>query len=360
MPPDSLQCPVWSVNEWDPLEEVVVGTIAGAAAPVYHKVIDSIAPPDWVEKVKAYDDERFPPELVEAAENERQEFIRILQGEGVTVREPAEVDFTRIHATPFWQSRGWCAACPRDSVLVIGNELIEAPMSWRARYFETMAFRPLLLDYFRQGAKWTAAPKPQLLESLYDYDYRAPLAGEPMRYVINESEPLFDAADFMRFGNDILALRSNSCNEAGITWLERHLGPAYRVHRVKSHFRQPMHLDDHLMPLAPGRLLISPEYIRKEELPEFLQSWEILEAPRPEPVGFDPFYSEDAIAFFWLNVNVLALGHGRVIVEASQKATIRALKDWGFEPIPCHFANYISLGGVFHCATIDIRRRPTT
>ena len=360
MPPDSLQCPVWSVNEWDPLEEVVVGTIAGAAAPVYHKVIDSIAPPDWVEKVKAYDDERFPPELVEAAENERQEFIRILQGEGVTVREPAEVDFTRIHATPFWQSRGWCAACPRDSVLVIGNELIEAPMSWRARYFETMAFRPLLLDYFRQGAKWTAAPKPQLLESLYDYYYRAPLAGEPMRYVINESEPLFDAADFMRFGNDILALRSNSCNEAVITWLERHLGPAYRVHRVKSHFRQPMHLDDHLMPLAPGRLLISPEYIRKEELPEFLQSWEILEAPRPEPVGFDPFYSEDAIAFFWLNVNVLALGHGRVIVEASQKATIRALKDWGFEPIPCHFANYISLGGVFHCATIDIRRRPTT
>jgi glycine amidinotransferase len=36
---------------------------------------------------------------------------------------------------------------------------------------------------------------------------------------------------------------------------------------------------------------------------------------------------------------------------------IRALKDWGFEPIPCPFLNYAPLGGAFHCATLDIRRR---
>jgi glycine amidinotransferase len=38
---------------------------------------------------------------------------------------------------------------------------------------------------------------------------------------------------------------------------------------------------------------------------------------------------------------------------------IRALKDWGFEPIPCPFLNYSPFGGSFHCATLDVRRTGT-
>ena len=47
---------------------------------------------------------------------------------------------------------------PRDFLLVIGDELIEAPMAWRSRFFEYRAYRPLLKQYFRQGANWTTAP----------------------------------------------------------------------------------------------------------------------------------------------------------------------------------------------------------
>jgi glycine amidinotransferase len=36
---------------------------------------------------------------------------------------------------------------------------------------------------------------------------------------------------------------------------------------------------------------------------------------------------------------------------------IRAMKDWGFEPVPVPFMNYKMFGGGFHCATLDIRRR---
>jgi len=38
---------------------------------------------------------------------------------------------------------------------------------------------------------------------------------------------------------------------------------------------------------------------------------------------------------------------------------IRALKDWGFEPIPLPFTKFAPFGGAFHCATLDIRRRGT-
>ena len=58
-------------------------------------------------------------------------------------------------------------SCPRDSLLVVGNEIIEAPMSWRARYFETRPYKTLLNEYFKAGAKWTLAPKPTMTEECY-------------------------------------------------------------------------------------------------------------------------------------------------------------------------------------------------
>ena len=59
-------------------------------------------------------------------------------------------------------------ACPRDSLVVIGNEIIESPMAWRSRYFETRPYKKLLNEYFKKGAKWTVAPKPTMTDELYD------------------------------------------------------------------------------------------------------------------------------------------------------------------------------------------------
>jgi glycine amidinotransferase len=59
----------------------------------------------------------------------------------------------------------------------------------------------------------------------------------------------------------------------------------------------------------------------------------------------------------WLNMNVLMVNERRVIVDPHHKATMRALEQWGFEPIPCAFLHYAAFGGAFHRATLDIRRR---
>ena len=60
------------------------------------------------------------------------------------------------------------AAMPRDILMVVGDEIIEAPMAWRSRFFEYRAYRSLLKEYFKQGAKWTTAPKPLMSDDLYD------------------------------------------------------------------------------------------------------------------------------------------------------------------------------------------------
>jgi len=57
---------------------------------------------------------------------------------------------------------------PRDIIITIGNEIIEAPMAWRSRFFEYRAYRSLMKEYFNKGAKWTTAPKPTMSDKLYD------------------------------------------------------------------------------------------------------------------------------------------------------------------------------------------------
>ena len=74
----------------------------------------------------------------------------------------------QVYKTPHFQSSGMYAAMPRDVLLVVGDEIIEAPMAWRSRFFEYCSYRPLIKEYFKQGAKWTTAPKPTMSDDLYD------------------------------------------------------------------------------------------------------------------------------------------------------------------------------------------------
>jgi glycine amidinotransferase len=59
----------------------------------------------------------------------------------------------------------------------------------------------------------------------------------------------------------------------------------------------------------------------------------------------------------WLNMNVLMLDEERVIISKGEDTLIKALRDWGFNPIPCRFYNFATIAGGFHCAAVDIRRR---
>lgn len=351
-------CPVNSFNEWDPLEEIIVGRLEGATIPPGHVTVTYNVPRAVGKLVKLFGGMRYPRWMINAAQRHLDGLIHILEAEGVTVRRPELMDFSQRFSTPDWSSRGFCIACPRDGFLVVGDEIIETPMAWRSRYFESFAYRPLFREYSNGGARWTVAPRPRLLDSLFDDDYRMPRQGEPMRYVINESEPVFDAADFVRAGKHLFYQKSNVTNEAGVEWLRSHLGESYELIEIESRCLDPMHIDSSITLLAPGKILVNPEYIDVTRLPRELRSWDVIVAPEPDPLA-----SSDILARFfsmcskWISVNVLSLDEKRVIVEKTQVGMIRKLKEYGFEPIACSFANYLPFGGAFHCATLDIRRR---
>ena len=349
----------WTVsshNEWDPLEEVIVGHVEGTVVTQWEPGFEAMIPEPQLEAIRDYHlrnaGQLFTEEQLAPARREVEEFVRVLRAEGVTVRRPELVDHTVPYSTPdFYAPGGFGQYNPRDVITVIGDELIESPMSWRSRYFEFRAYRPLVKQYFRHGARWTQAPKPEMADDLYLPTHRR---GADWQWVTTEHEPVWDAADLIRIGRDLFFQRSHTTNEFGIEWLRRHLGSKYRVHHIEFHDDRAVHIDATFVPLAPGKLLVNPDRPAKA-LPEMFKKsgWEVRECPRTT-------YPQDLPSFRgfeWLVMNVLNLDDKRIICERQEEPFIRFLQDWGFSPIPVAYRNCYKHGGSFHCSTLDVRRR---
>src|SRR5215471_9234601 len=97
-------CVVNSWNEWDPLEEVVVGRLEGAAAPPAHVTMVGNLPARAARLYPLLAGRRYPRLLVRPAQRELEGFVRLLVGEGITVRRPDVVDSSRRFASKHWRS----------------------------------------------------------------------------------------------------------------------------------------------------------------------------------------------------------------------------------------------------------------
>jgi glycine amidinotransferase len=337
---------VCSYTEWDPLEEVIVGRLAGGVFPTWQASMAATMPHGSWRLFQERGGLPLPEEELIAAEEELDAFAAALRAEGVTVVRPELTDQTAGFSTPDWESAGLYCGMPRDLLIVVGNTIIEAPMSWRCRYHEVDAYRSLIKSFFRRGAHWLAGPRPQLKNDLFTTDLEIELDAA---WAVTEFEPVFDAADFVRFGRDIVVQKSHVTNEFGIQWFERALGLAFRVHRVEVNDPHAMHIDATMLPLAPGRLLVNPERFVPNDL---FRGWDILHTPKSTLPSDWPMY----FCSPWVCMNVLSLDERTVVVERHEEPLIDALTDWGFRCIPLDFRHVYSFGGSFHCATLDVRR----
>jgi N-dimethylarginine dimethylaminohydrolase len=338
---------VWSCNEWDPLEEVIVGNPLHARFPT----------PDPSTQVAEFPDRSlaeiprgpFPQRIIEETEEDLNEFVRILEGLGVTVKRPQtwphEAKFSTIH----WEAQGYYNYCPRDVLLVIGDHIIETPNVIRSRAQETVSYRTLLMDYLRSGAKWYSAPKPMLLDSLFAVD--------PAKPTPRNDEPAFDAANVLRFGYDLIYLVSGTGNEAGGHWLQTILGSQFRVHFLKDIY-YGSHIDSTLVALRPGLILVNPARINDNTLPTILKQWKVIYSPPMENTDrHDADYLSKAIGSDWIDMNAFSINPNLVVVDRNQPALMKLLEKEGLDVIPLQLRHSKMLGGGPHCVTLDVRRR---
>jgi len=340
---------VWSCNEWDQLEEVIVGNPLRARYPTADRSTQLAEFPD--RPLEEIPQGPFPQQIIEETEEDLNAFVAVLEELGITVRRPEtwphEAKFSTIH----WESEGYYNYCPRDIMLVIGDRIIETPSVIRSRALESFSYRQMMVDYFKSGAKWFSAPKPMLLDSLFEVDLDKPTP--------RNDEPAFDAANVLRLGQDLIYLVSSTGNEMGGQWLQTILGDEFRVHFLKDVY-YGSHIDSTFVALRPGLMLCNPARLNDDTLPEILKQWEIIYSPPIESAGrYDADYLSKSIGSKWIEMNILSINPNLAVVDQDQTALIKLLEKKGVDIIPLKLRHSKMLGGGFHCITLDIRRSGT-
>ncbi len=379
-----------SHNEWDTLKEVIVGTSKGSTATLSwfkkeklkQKIIEEAnqlakqACPDW-----------FYDEVEEDLDN----LANVIRKFGAVVHRPKVLDQKVFFGTPDWIANSNNAYNARDLNLVVGNYVIESPSFLPSRYYETTAFYDIWYEYFEKGFKWIAAPKPVL-----DYEALSPyfrdeseriLTDEDLKHKeltngrieklhkLSEKEILFEAANTLRLGKDLLFLLSSSGNLKAANWLKSILEPEYNIH-ITSEIYRSSHIDSTLLALRPGLIMVNDKRVGPKNCPKIFDKWDKIYfgdvAPTSEnelkfqkeirdPIGKKLF----ALGFNsnlhdmsspWVGMNFLSLDPSTVIVDERQKSLINLLEKLKFTVIPIRMRHIYTQGGGIHCATLDTVR----
>jgi len=333
-----------SHNEWDTLKEVFVGVVDGAHNPDHDKDLHCINYADR-DNMLGVKEGLYPQQVIEETQEDLENFVSQLQSFGVSVKRPKPQDQQKYFSTPNWCTNGYYNYCPRDSVLIVGDTIIESPMALRSRYFETFSFKDDFINYMKDGARWVSAPKPRLTDDSYQRENLDELT-------LTNIEPIFDAANILRCNNDILYLLSNTGNELGAQWLQNFLGSEYKVHVLRNMYSY-VHLDSTIALLREGLCLLNPERVNEDNMPEPLKSWDKIWCPDMVDIGHYPNYNHASV---WIGINLISLTPNLVVCDENQKELHNQLIKNNVEVIPMRLRHSRTLGGSFHCITLDTWR----
>ena len=346
-----------SYNEWDPLLEVIVGSVLGAQQMAYEPALGAYFELD--QEARRFRGGCWAPEQIEEAQRQLDGLAAILESRGIVVRRPdPHPSKCPGTATPdFAVPCGNSYACPRDVLLVVGDLIVEAPMAQRGRFFEYRGYRRILLEHFAAGGRWLPAPKPLLDDASFAAEYTtktSPYHPEDHPVLVTR-DPCFDAASFTRCGRDIFWQPDMVSNAIGAEWLRRAIGPGFRVHRIEFHDRYPQHIDTTLVPLRPKLAMINPERPPRGDALRLFErnGWSLVTPPPSVRAGL-PAPARDVSN--WIAINVLVVDPETVVVEEAEVPLAEFLTKHSFNVVRVPFDKVYKFGGGFHCCTVDLRR----
>lgn len=322
-------------NEYGQLKKVIVGDATGARIPSIDKSLRVVnyadKPWSYVPKIGPY-----PEQVVEEANEDLENLIVILKKENVEIHRPIKKNLPEYYYF-----------CPRDTVLVYKNLVIATPQPIAARRLEHLAFIGVI-DLVK-NKKYI-----DLSNEFPKEFYNEKCIQNKNVLALRDTAAAFDAANILKNNDDLFYLVSNSGNAKGAELLQQVIGDQGKVHIIKDVYSY-MHIDSTLCFLRDGLMLVNPSRIKnKEKLPKILQNWDMINCPDPVDIGHYPGYCN---ASAWgLNVNLLSINAHTVIVEEHQKELMRVLKKHKITSIPAPMRHTRTLGGGFHCVTLDFER----
>jgi N-dimethylarginine dimethylaminohydrolase len=300
-----------SRNEWDPLKKVVVGVATNANWPGHDPVFakemqDSL----WKETPAP----NGPVEqwIINEANEDLQGLADILTQAGAEVVRPADM--------PFQELGGMYNYCPRDRWLIAGDTVVDPVMMYPARDMEREAYEDIL---------------PNCM---------------PCRLRMPRGRGMvLDAANISRLGDTWLMLESASGNRAAYDWLTVQF-PEINIELVN--FYAGVHIDSTISPVREGLAIVNGHRVARNGLPNALKDWDIIWVDDCVPQSFHnyPYASK------WIAINTLSIDPNTIIVDAAQTDLHKELEKRGVTVVPHTLRHSRTLGGGFHCVTLDLWR----
>lgn len=299
-----------SYNEWSPLKRIIVGDATHANWPVNDPVFK-------LEEQKTTWHETpvprgpVPQTIIDEANEDLDILARTLTDLGVEVVRPDPLNF-QIHD-------GMYNYCPRDRLLVYGDTIVDPAMMYPCRNMELQCYH----DVVDSAPNYLHMPR-------------------------NEGMVL-DAANVCRLGNRMLFLESASGNRAAYDWLCEQF-PDVEIELCN--FYAGVHIDSTIVPLREGLVMLNGARVNFDNVPRVFDGWHKIWV---NDVVAQEFYRYP-YASKWIAMNMLVVDPNTVICDRNQPELIRSLRAYQFEVIPLELRHSRTLGGGFHCVTLDLER----
>jgi scyllo-inosamine-4-phosphate amidinotransferase 1 len=300
-----------SYTEYGTLKRIVVGDATYANWPTKDPVFRSEAERTlW--KDSPLPSGPVPEHIIHEANQDLQGLCSILTKHGVEVVRPSTFDF-QTHD-------GLYNYCPRDRFIVYGSVIIDPAMMYPCRDQEYQCYMHILEDADR------------------------------IIHMPRDSGMVLDAANVLRIDQHRwLFLESDSGNRAAYEWLCAQLP---EVDIELCNFYAGVHIDSTVVVLREGLVLLNGSRVNESNCPQVFHNWDKIYVDDVVPQEFYQY----PYASKWIALNMLSIDANTVIMDAAQPKLIQTLEQRGFTVIPHTLRHSRTLGGGFHCATLDLVR----
>lgn len=301
---------IHSYNEWDPLKEVVVGRADYANwptnDPVFAKESEKTT---WTES--PVPSGPVPDWIIDEANEDLDNLAEILEQCGATVHRPKALNYQ--------ERGGMYSYCPRDRLLIYGDTVVDTAMMYPCRDME--------------------------IETLEDVIYRA----DTIYRMPRDEDMILDAANVLRLNESMLYLKSASGNQKAYKWLQTKF-PNVSIELCE--FYSGVHIDSTIVPVREGLVVVNASRVNQDNLPRVFKNWEIIWVDEVVEQGFYQY----PYASKWIALNMLVVDPTTIIVDKHQTKLIEALEEYNMLILPLELRHSRTLGGGFHCVTLDLVR----
>ena len=302
---------IHSYNEWDPIREIIVGRADYANwpsdDPVFSKESEKTK---W--KESPVPGGPVPNWIIDEANEDLDLLANVLEQCGAIVHRPRALNYQ--------ERGGMYGYCPRDRLLVYGDTIVDPAMMYPCRDME--------------------------IEALDDIIYRA----DTVHRMPRDEGMILDAANVLRLNESMLYLQSASGNQQAYKWLKAKF-PNVPIEVCE--FYSGVHIDSTIVPVREGLVVVNASRVNKDNLPQIFKNWEVIWVDEVVAQGFYQY----PYASKWIALNMLVVDPTTIIVDKHQTELIKMLEEYNMLVLPLELRHSRTLGGGFHCVTLDIVRQ---